>query len=126
MTDRDNFYQLNTRLESVSTAVHRRRSGVNTVLHRSTQRSYQTNVWWTLRVRAVGGRISVFYDGELWIDVQDDDPLLVAGWAGLFITNQVRRRRRRRRRRRPAQPLPCSVMESSASRVREAPSPNFI
>lgn len=88
MTDRDNFYQVNTRQENPQTAIHRRRAGVNTVLLALNTRTYTVGATFTLRLRTVGGRITIWWDGALWQDITDPSPLLVPGWAGLFVTNQ--------------------------------------
>ena len=123
-SDRDNMYQLNTRQEAVSTAIHRRRSGQNTVLYLTTTKSYTPGDWFKLRMRVVQNRITIWWDDVLWQvrqgavliegshcikthslpltsfffscfrpsptlqDLTDPDPLLIPGFAGIFITNQ--------------------------------------
>ena len=62
MSDRDNFMQLNTRQETIGTAVHRRRSGVNTVLSLNTIKTYTPDSWFKLRMRVVGGRITIWWN----------------------------------------------------------------
>ena len=88
-SDRDNMYQFNTRQEVQSTAIHRRRGGANTVLSLDVIRAtYTPGQWCTMRMRTVGGRVTVWFNGLLWFDAQDPLPLLTAGYAGIFITNQ--------------------------------------
>lgn len=51
---------------------------------------YTVDSWYTLRMRTVGGRVTIWWDDVLWQDIEDPSPLMVAGWAGIFVTNQVR------------------------------------